>query len=121
MYKIVHNCFPSFISICYSHINEIHNYPNRIATNNNITTTSSKNSLTRRSIHYIGLRLWKNIPKALRNKSFLAFCPTYKNIYWIKGCVVTYLSTGKKIIKFQLYVPVVCNVNDCFDFASRCS
>jgi len=43
MYKIVHNCFPSFISSCYSYINERHNYPTRIATNNNLTTTSSKN------------------------------------------------------------------------------
>jgi len=27
MYKIVHNCFLGFISYCYSHINERHNYP----------------------------------------------------------------------------------------------
>ena len=78
MYNIVHNCFPSFISNCYSHINEIHNYPTRIATNNNLTTTSSKKYLTRRSIQYTGPRLWSNIPIDLRNKSFLAFCPAYK-------------------------------------------
>ena len=78
MYNIVHNCFPSFISNCYSHINEIHNYPTRIATNNNLTTTSSKKYLTRRSIQYTEPRLWNNIPIDLRNKSFLAFCPAYK-------------------------------------------
>ena len=78
MYKIVHNCFPSFISNSYSHINERHNYPTRIATNNNLTTTLSKKSLTRRSIQYTGPRLWNNIPKDLTNKSFLAFCATYK-------------------------------------------
>ena len=54
MYKIVHNCFPSFISNCYSNINERHNYPTRIAINNNLTATSSKKSLTRRSIQYTG-------------------------------------------------------------------
>jgi len=78
MYKIVHNCFPSFISNCYSHINGRHNYPTRIATNNNLITTSSKKSLTRRSIQYTGPRLWNNIPNDIRNKSFLAFCPTYE-------------------------------------------
>jgi len=66
MYKVVHNYFPSFISKCYSHINERHNYPTRIATNNNLTTTSSKKSLTRRSKQYTGPRLWNNIPKDLR-------------------------------------------------------
>jgi len=78
MYKIVHNCFPSFICNYYSHINETHNYPTRISTNNNLATTSSKKSLTRRSIQYTGPTLWNNIPKDVRNKSFLAFCPTYK-------------------------------------------
>jgi len=43
MYKIVRNFFPSFFSWCYSHINERHNYPIRIVTDNNLTTTSSKN------------------------------------------------------------------------------
>jgi len=57
MHRIVHNCFPSFISCCYSHINERHNYLTRIATNHNVTTTSSKKSLTRRSIWYTG-PLW---------------------------------------------------------------
>ena len=66
MYKIVHNCFPGFTSNCYSHINETHDYPTRISTNNNLTTTSSKKSLTRRSIQYTGPRLWNNIPKDLR-------------------------------------------------------
>jgi len=50
MYKIVHNYFPSFISCCYSHINERHNYSTRIVTNNNLNTTSSKKTLIRRSI-----------------------------------------------------------------------
>ena len=51
MYKIVHNCFPSFISNCYSHINETHNYPTRISTNNNLTTTSSKKSLKHEDLY----------------------------------------------------------------------
>jgi len=45
---------------------------------NNITTTASNKSLTRRSREYTGQKLWNNIPKGLRNKSFLVFCPTYK-------------------------------------------
>jgi len=69
MYKIVHNCFPTFISCCYSHVNDKHNCPTRIASNNSLTTTSSKQSLTRRSIQYTGPRLWNNIPKYLGNKS----------------------------------------------------
>ena len=55
MYKIVHNCFPSFISNCYSHINERHNYPNRIAANNNLTTTSSKDFGLLNVLNYITL------------------------------------------------------------------
>jgi len=83
MYKIVHNCFRSFISSCYSHINERHNYPTRIANNNNLTTTSLKKSLTRRSIQYTGPRLWNNIPKDLRN------------IFTGSSYVVIYLSIGR--------------------------
>jgi len=106
MYKIVHNCLPSFISNCYSHINERHNYPTRIATNNNLTTTSSKNFLTRRSIQYTGPRLWKNIPKDVRNKSFLAFCPTYKK-YLLDLFVLSYIYLqGSNYLNFYLYAPV---------------
>jgi len=106
MYKIVHNCLPSFISNCYSHINERHNYPSRIATNNNLTTTSSKNFLTRRSIQYTGPRLWKNIPKDVRNKSFLAFCPTYKK-YLLDLFVLSYIYLqGSNYLNFYLYAPV---------------
>jgi len=86
MYRIVSSCFPSFISCCYTHIYERHNYPTRKATNNNLTTTSSKKTLTRRSVQCTGPRLWNNTPKDLENKSFLGFCPTYKNTYWIKFC-----------------------------------
>ena len=68
LYKIVHKCFASFISCCYSHINVRRNYPIRIATDNNTTTTSSKKSLTRSSVQYTGPRLWNNIPKDFRNK-----------------------------------------------------
>jgi len=57
MYKIIRNSFPSFISWCYSHINDRHKYPTRIATHNNTTATSSKASLTRRSEQYTWPRL----------------------------------------------------------------
>jgi len=44
-----------------------------------ITTSlqlNQKKSLTRRSMQYAGPRLWNNIPKDLRNKSFSVFCST---------------------------------------------
>jgi len=66
MSRIVHICFPGIIACCYAHVNERHNYPTRIATNNNHATPSSKKYLTRRSIQCTGLRLWSNIPKDLK-------------------------------------------------------
>ena len=65
IYKIVHNCFPGFNSCCYAHIYERHNYPSRITTNNDLTTTSSTISPARRSTQYTGRRLSNNINKEI--------------------------------------------------------
>jgi len=90
MYKIVHNCFPSFISSCYSHINETHNYPTRISTNNNLTTTSSKKTLTQdHTIHRT--KALEQYSQRLKKQIIPSLLSNIQKIFTGSSCVVIYL------------------------------
>jgi len=102
MYKIVHNSFPSFISNCYSHINERHNYPTRIATNNNLTTTSSKKIFNTKIYTIHRTKPLEQYSQRLKKQIIPSLMSSIQKIFTGSSCVVMHLSIGKYLFKFLL-------------------
>ena len=80
MFDVRNTTAPSNIQNLFQDISNVHSYNTRSFTSNNFYTKPSRLSIQANSFSRIGVKVWNEIPQALRNLSKGAFKRKLKQI-----------------------------------------
>ena len=69
-------CFGDFFEIS----SNVHSYSTRYASGGNYSLTCFKNAISQRSIHYVGPKLWNELPSDFKNYAKQNICTFTKHV-----------------------------------------
>ena len=98
MFDVRNMTAPSNIQDLFQDISNVHSYNTRSSTSNNFYTEPSRLSVQANSFSRIGVKVWNEIPQALRNFSKNAFKRKLKQILFnILGSQYSYIDLSQII------------------------
>ena len=98
MFDVRNTTAPSNIQDLFQDISNVHSFKTRSSTSNNFYTKPSRLSIRVNSFSRIGVKVWNEIPQALRNLSKNAFKRKLKQILFnILGSEDSYIDLSQII------------------------
>ena len=79
MFKFNNQMFQDFFNNYFTKLGNVHNYNIRQTTRAELFQCSVASESKRKTLHHIGLKVWKNVPKEFRHHPF----PTFKKYFKI--------------------------------------